>query len=79
MRGTIDLLHAPLLKSPREAYPHHEHTVHHPLLSLTTTSAAAAADGAAHLAAVDKKANAPTDTWFKFSATTQEAGKGSSR
>lgn len=43
-------------------------------LSLTT-SAAAAADGAAHLAAVDKKANAPTDTWFKFSATTQEAGK----
>ena len=45
------------------------------ILFLSISTSAAAADGAAHLAAVDKKANAPTDTWFKFSATTQEAGK----
>ena len=34
------------------------------------------ADPAAdHLAAMDDKANAPTDTWFRFEAVTQEAGK----
>ena len=45
------------------------------LLLLSMSTAAIADEGSAHLAAVDKQANAPTDTWFKFSATTQEAGK----
>ena len=45
------------------------------VLFLSLTGTALAADGAAHLKAMDKKANAPEDTWFKFSATTQESGK----
>jgi len=40
-----------------------------------SSGAALAGDGAEHLAAVDQRVNAPTDTWFKFVATTQEAGK----
>ena len=44
-------------------------------LFLALSSAAAADEGPAHLAAVDKRANAPADTWFKFAATTQESGK----
>lgn len=45
------------------------------LLCFSFMTSALASDGAAHLAAVDQRANAPSDTWFKFSATTQEAGK----
>lgn len=44
-------------------------------LFLSLSAPAAADDGPAHLAAVDKRANAPADTWFKFAATTQESGK----
>lgn len=34
-----------------------------------------AGDAAAHIDAMDGKANAPTDTWFRFTAVTQEPGK----
>ena len=41
--------------------------------SFTGTTFAASADS--HIAAMDGKANAPTDTWFRFTAVTQEPGK----
>ena len=34
-----------------------------------------AGDGDAHLLEVDDKVNAPSDTWFKFKAVTEEPGK----
>ena len=34
-----------------------------------------ASPGEAYLSQVDKRANAPSDTWFSFKATTQEPGK----
>jgi len=36
---------------------------------------ALAGSGEAHLLAVDDKVNAPSDTWFKFKAITEEPGK----
>lgn len=48
------------------------------LMGLSSVAAVAnAATGSEVLKAVDARANAPTDTWFAFSALTQEQGKDS--
>ena len=44
-------------------------------LALLFPATANASPGDDYLSQVDQRANAPTDTWFNFSATTQEPGK----
>jgi outer membrane lipoprotein-sorting protein len=44
-------------------------------LAFLAAASAHASPGDDYLAQVDKRANAPTDTWFSFKATTQEPGK----
>lgn len=44
-------------------------------LAFLSINLAHASPGDAYLAEVDQRANAPTDTWFSFKATTQEPGK----